>query len=560
MQTDSSFRRTTPTKSAHAAPEHVARETVDHPPAWTMANIVSDGATRWANRTAVIDAAGQLSFRELHACVRKLAERLLALQLQPGQRVAVAGGRNADTLVAILAVCMAGGVYVPLDCGQPEARLRSLQEDAEVRGLIAPTPLAERVATANGFAIELEGVSRVCRLPASRELRQLPRTESSSVAYIMYTSGSTGVPKGVQINHSSVRTFFEAHNERVRIGPGDRCLNSGPFHFDVSLLDVFLPLYAGASVVFGSELPIPTLMLRAIAQHRITHFYAVGTVLSMITGDGRQLDRYDLSSLRVLQTGSEVCNVRVVNQWLRRHPDLGFLNSYGPTEATVGCISFSKVKRGPIEEDQCPIGVPHRWTEIELVSESGTPLAGAGNVGEIVIAGPQLMRGYLRRPLEEQAAFLWLGNKRYYRTGDYASRDELGNYRFVGRRDDEVKLNGCRIHLNEVLRCLVDDFRVEGAVAGILDSRDGRPELGAAIVTTGLPSCELALAIRERVSTLLPSVMQPTRWAFLHAFPRLASGKVNRDACLARLLRARDESEARFFVQRGEALQALVNS
>lgn len=525
---------------------------------WTMADIALDGCARWPQRLALADANVELTFAELQQRALRLAERLAALQVGPGDRVALAGHRDVDTVVAILGISMLGACYVPLDPAQPAERLRFLLADADVRGLIAASELRGLLSEPGvaRFFMELEGVSRPGRDGAGQLL--FPRrVKADSAAYIMYTSGSTGLPKGVQIEHRSVRAFFETHNERVRIEPGDRCLNSGPFHFDVSLMDVFLPLYAGASVFFGSELPLASLVLSSLERFRITHFYAVGTVLALITGDGRKLDRYDLSSLRMLQTGAEVCNVRVVNEWLSRLPSLRFLNSYGPTEATVGCVSYLKPSPGPIRESHCPIGQPHRGTELLLLASDGSVVHREGAVGELAIAGPQLMRGYWRRQAEDERAFLWINGVRYYRSGDQAYRDERGDYHFVGRRDDEIKLNGHRIHLNEVLHCVQRDARVEAAVAGVIVTGAGSRELVVIAVTSEAPSPELARELERQTAAILPNAMQPARWGLLRSFPRLSSGKVDRETCLEWLAQAVKRADSRHYRQFEQSFQPL---
>jgi acyl-coenzyme A synthetase/AMP-(fatty) acid ligase len=181
-------------------------------------------------------------------------------------------------------------------------------------------------------------------------------------------------------------------------------------------------------------------------------------------------------------------------------------------------------------------------------------------VGELLLGGDQLMRGYWGRPAEDAKAFIELAGERYYRTGDYAFVDAHGNYQYVGRRDDEIKLNGYRIHLNEVQRCVADEPRVEAAVAAVISDHRGERVLGTAIVTSAPVDQELAAAIQKHVGSLLPGPMQPRRWAFFNAFPRLASGKIDREACFARLSRAIATADARFYKQTGDELQPLVST
>jgi amino acid adenylation domain-containing protein len=484
----------------------------------------------------------------------------MTLGIRPGQRVAILGDRCKETVIALLAASTAGATYVAIDPHQPPARLQLLLNDAEVHAIVA-SDTKHLAQSAIGNHCPLLSFDDLLNGKADRALRvqerlRFPKAAPSSVAYMLYTSGSTGVPKGVQIEHRSIRAFFDSHNERVGIHPGDRCLSTGPFHFDVTVLDVLLPLYCGATVFFGPSKPIPSLILKTLMENAVTHLYAVGTLLAVITGDGRRLDGFNLSALRVLQTGAEVCNVRVVNEWLTRYPMLKFLNSYGPTEATVGCISYLKEEPGPLRKSDCPIGKPHRNTTICIVSPEGQVTNEAGVPGELLIAGPQLMRGYWRRPIENERAMVMMQGRLYYRTGDYAFVDEAGQYHFVGRIDDEVKLCGFRIHLNEIRANLLKDARVADAVVGVLSIR------AAHVLATGLVLAEGTLPgalrdIADSARTLLPHYMIPAHWAVLSAMPRLASGKADRKTIMSSLQQTLSIIDVPFYIAEDEGFIAL---
>ncbi|HEY5961395.1 MAG TPA: AMP-binding protein, partial [Polyangiaceae bacterium] len=371
--------------------------------------------------------------------------------------------------------------------------------------------------------------------------------DPSSVAYMLYTSGSTGLPKGVQITHANVHAFFEAHDERVEYRAGDRCLSTGPFYFDVSVMDVLLPLHRGATVYFSPKVPIPSLLLRMIEMHEITHFYAVGTLLGLVTGDGSQLDEFNLSSLRILQTGAEICNVRVVNEWLKRYPNLAFLNSYGPTEVTVGCISYLKPYAGVLVGNDCPIGKPHRGTNVVLANATGEPIDRPNVVGELLISGPQVMHGYWQRPVENDRALVELDRTRYYRTGDLAYFDASFDYHFVGRCDSEIKLNGFRIHPNEVQRCLEQDERVVSALVGVVPTDSHTRELAVVLKLAGGCAMDTVYDIAESCRARLPAYMVPSRWGVVASIPRLASGKADRDTVFRDMVQAVARFHEQFF-------------
>jgi amino acid adenylation domain-containing protein len=515
----------------------------------------------WPQNVALVDGSRKTTFAELHQRVLAVASQLRRLGVRPRERVAILGGCGTETIVALLAISTVGAVYVAIDPNLPLSRIEWLLKDAEVCGVIGTRDLRSRLPTAaiGQFYVSLDelAVESAGELLESSDVGQ-EAIDASEVAYILYTSGSTGLPKGVQIEHRNVFAFFVAHNERVNIHSGDRCLNTGHLHFDVSVMDVLLPLYLGATVYFPPKTPIPTLILRMLDVCKITHFYAVGSLLGVITGDGSRLAEFDLSQLRVLQTGAEVCNVRVVNEWLSRYPMLQFLNSYGPTEATVGCVSYLKPSTGPLIESDCPIGKPHSGTCVKVIDLHGAVVCGRRIVGEMIVGGPQVMRGYWRRPIDDRKSITLLDGVRYYRTGDFVFLDEDDNYRFVGRRDDEIKLNGFRIHLNEVRRCLNADTNIEAAEVGVVEA--GKREIVAALVlAAGRPPTHVVDSI-VRASALLPEYMVPTRWAVAPAMPRTSSGKSDRLTVLSTLERAIQQYDAALYLLGENGFEPLEQS
>jgi acyl-coenzyme A synthetase/AMP-(fatty) acid ligase len=371
---------------------------------------------------------------------------------------------------------------------------------------------------------------------ARAEAVVLPEVHPDDPAYLLYTSGSTGRPKAVVIAHRSVRAFFEAHNAFADIRPGDRCLNTGGFHFDVSVLDVLLPLYVGATVTLTPELLLPSLVLGLLERERITHVYAVGTVLARITGDGSGLDRHRLDALRMLQTGAERCSPHVVNAWLTRYPALGFLNSYGPTELTVGCLCYRKQEPGVLTTDDVPVGVVHAGSAARLVDEAGAPIRTPGQVGELLVSGAQMMRGYWNRPEEEQRVFVVIDGARHYRTGDRMFIDDDGRYHFVGRDDDCVKIEGVRLSLSEVERLLEERAEVQRAVAFVVRT-GSRTRVAVAVQTDAAQSFALAEALRALAEAELPAIAVPIATLITTQLPRASSGKAD-----VRLLATRTEA------------------
>jgi amino acid adenylation domain-containing protein len=518
---------------------------VDDEGVFTLARLAERGARHWPDATALVDAHARISFAALRDAVSRLSQRLLHAGVAPGDRVVVFGQKDIATLVALLAITQAGGIYVPLDVHQPRARLDFTLADCAPKLVLGDLRFC-------ALACGLPYLTLTCleqALESVPEPLPLPTVVPSDVAYMLYTSGSTGRPKGVLIEHGSVHAFFIAHNDFAGITAGDRCMNTGPFHYDVSVMDVLLPLYFGASVVLTPELPLASVLLSTLARESITHFYAVGSILGLMTGDGRALDRHDLGALRLLQTGAEVCNPRVVNAWLARLPKLRFLNSYGPTELTVGCVCFAEPRAGLLAEGDVPIGALHAGSVALLLDDDGAMIGDGEGEGELAVGGQQVMRGYHQRPDEERAALFVHAGVRFYRTGDRVRRDARGCLHYVGRRDHEVKVDGCRVHLSEPLRWLTSDPRVQAATVGTVRNRQGRIRVGAAVAMHRSASADDALAVLARIARALPSAFVPVGLLVYDALPRTSTGKTDTRTALLELERrlAEHVAQAVFF-------------
>lgn len=493
--------------------------------AFTLGSLTERGAQRWPAQKALCDAQGSLTFGELHELSECLARELVTRGVQPGDRVAVFGSKALHTVVSIFAIVKTGAMYVPLDPNTPEARLTFMLEDARPLLVLGKAELGHLAADYPYLAVDTT-ISLEDGLPFPDVL--LPQVDPADVAYMMYTSGSTGRPKGVLIEHRGIGAFFHAHNAHADIREGDICMNTGPFHFDVSIMDVFLPLYFGATVILTPELPVPTLLLRIIERYRVTHFYAVGTILALMTGDGHSLDHHDVSSLRMLQTGAEVCNPRVVNHWLSRVPNLAFINSYGPTELTVGCACYRKPSLGPVSEAAVPIGTLHDGSQARLRLADGQIAQLENAQGELLITGEQIMRGYWNRPEEDAKAFVELDGVRYYRTGDIVQADAQGQIHYIGRQDHEFKIDGVRIHLNEVKHRLEELPYVHAAAAFVIRGPKDQPRVAAALAVREPPDEEALFAALARS---LPCAAIPVAILLYRELPRTSTGKTHLSAC-----------------------------
>jgi amino acid adenylation domain-containing protein len=541
----------------------------------SMATLLRDVAWSYPDKDALVDERHRYTFAELDGLSAGFAAFLLSRGVKKGDRIAFCAPKSAPLVVAILGCLRAGAVYVPVDCKLPKERLLFILNDIAARHIVASRELYDAVAanlvTASGLIDEGQ-LRKHCqhrRLDAA-----LPAIAPEDVAYCIYTSGSTGRPKGVLIEHGSVDAFYRALAEIMPIGLGSRCMNTSELHFDVHVMDLFFPLHRGATVHLTAGPIVANKLLRTIEEERITHFTAVGPIMTLLAR-GSFFDKCDLSSLVRIMTGAEIINVDTVQAWLRRVPGLSLVNGYGPTEATVICTAHIIDRVEPGRTDFYPIGKPMRGTEVMLFAEGGA-VSEPGVRGELLIGGPQVMKGYWNNPQQTSERLVVIAGRLFYRSGDICKWRPDGNLDYVGRTDDEIKLSGFRIDLNEIKRVMdatpsvreghfvvtahptlgkiivacftrADDAEADDAKAG--DAEAGDAEAGDAGAGDGVFARLQAAFKRE-----LPYYMVPSLYFLFDRFPTLPSGKTDKKEILHRVNRRicdADLSSTRFVCSEG---------
>lgn len=485
------------------------------------------GATIWSRLDEWLDKApdavavtapdGQVTYRELRRRAEDLAGVLRGHGVGPETPVGLCLERTTGMLVAVLAVWAAGGAYVPLDPAFPAERLRMMREDAGI-GLVLTQEGVDPAL--------LDGAPAVLTLsPGGRPLTgaaapsgPVEFPDGESLAYLMFTSGSTGRPKGVGVPHRAVANLLESFAEQLPIGPEDRWLAVTTLSFDISVLELLLPLYTGGRVVIaaGGEASDGWALRERAAAEDVTIMQATpagwrvllesggvpATIRTRLCG-GEALPR-DLADA-LLADGAEVWNV------------------YGPTETTVWSTA-GRVRPGPGPVD---LGSAIGRTSLHLLDEDGTPVAD-GEVGELYIGGAGVARGYHGLPGQTAARFLpdphaGTPGARMYATGDLARITPTGRLEYLGRADQQVKVNGFRIELGEIETTLRASAEVKDAAVAV---RDGR--LVAYLVPRG-DDVDWA-ALRERLGATLPDYMVPVRHTTLTSLPLTPNGKLDRAA------------------------------
>jgi amino acid adenylation domain-containing protein len=467
--------------------------------------------SKFPDRVAVRCDGVALSYRDLDTRVTELAD---ALDVDPTAPVGILLDRSIDMVAAALAVIRVGASYVPIDPATPPARVSAILTDAAPSTVITTSALADLV---EGPVLLLDEP-----LPPGG----LVRTSTGDTrAYVIFTSGTTGRPKGVQVTHGNLLRLFTATEAEYGFGSSDVWSLFHSFAFDVSVWEMWgALLYGGCLVIVPREVAKDPVAFRALLRdERVTMLSQTPTAfIQLILEDARHPDRLPL---RWIVFAGEALHFSDLRPWVSKYGDTApaLANMYGITETTVHA-SFRRVRHADLSLRGSHIGIPLSDLDFLLTDDSLTPVPD-GSPGEIVVTGPGVAMGYLNRPELTAERFVTLANTRGYRSGDLAVRLPTGEYVYHGRKDDQVKIRGFRIELGEVEGAVRAVPEVTQAAVVCRELPGQGPSL-VAYVVTGLPAADL----RQRLAQTLPEYMIPVRFEFLESLPINGNGKLDRAA------------------------------
>ncbi|MGI5447870.1 amino acid adenylation domain-containing protein [Streptomyces sp. CA-243310] len=491
----------------------------------TLVDLFAEQVRRSPDADAVVCGDERLSFAELDVRSALLAARLTAAGVVRESAVALLMERSVHLPVAILAVLKAGGVYVPLGEGFPVARLHWMLERTEARLLLTDPATAGHEAVVASPVPVLDASAPVD--PADGGVPDpVGHCAPDQLAYVMYTSGSTGEPKGIGVTHANVAALardraFDAHR---------RVLAHSPLSFDASTYELWVPLLSGGQVVMAPPGRVDTAALtRLVHEHDVTSLFLTAALFNLVVEECVEL----LTRVREVWTGGEAASPHAFGRALEQAPDTLLVNVYGPTEATTFALRQRlDARAGARVDGRVPIGTPLDDTRLYVLDERGRPVP-EGAVGELCIGGTGLARGYLGRPGLTAQQFTadpyGAPGARMYRTGDLARRRPDGTVDYLGRADQQVKIRGHRIEPGEIEAELARSAQVGHAAVVVREDTPGEQRLVAYVVAAeGLAvepdELHRALAVR------LPSYMLPSAIVLLPALPVTANGKLDRRA------------------------------
>jgi amino acid adenylation domain-containing protein len=508
--------------------------------------LIQTQAASTPDAIAVVHEARELTYGELNRQANRLAHYLRGLGVKPDDRVAICAERSLEMLVGILATLKAGGAYVPLDPSYPSQRLSYMLQDCSPAVLLTDGRTSIRTGSR---AVLVDDAIAVLDLntdvwrwthesqnnPDPVALGLAPR----HLAYVIYTSGSTGAPHGVMVEHRQAVNLIHAHVRNCALTATDKVLQFASPSFDASVEEIFPPLTVGARIVLrphGLVAPDEK-FLQLLHAERIT-------VLELPTAfwhewaqqerQGRTADEY---LPRLVVVGGEKADRRHLDSWRMntRGHEVRWLNTYGPTEATVYASALSVDERSELPAGEIPIGRPISNAKIYILDAHRRPVP-IGVTGELYIGGAGVARGYLNRPGLTAERFIvspFVPGDRLYRTGDLGRWRADGNVEYLGRNDQQVKIRGFRIEPEEIEARLAEHPAVRQAVVLAREDRPGHKQLVAYFIAARSQESAAAIdsyALRTHLSAVLPDYMLPAAYVSLDTFPLTPNGKLDRKA------------------------------
>nr|WP_157594827.1 non-ribosomal peptide synthetase [Streptosporangium amethystogenes] len=489
-------------------------------------------ASRSPDATAVRDGDREMGYAELDSRSARLARSLNERGISRGHLVAVVLDRSVDLVVAFLAVLRSGAAYVPVSPADPADRVALLLEDAQPSMVITSVRQASRMPWLDPGLVHLVngGSGRAADHDLARETGTavLPSSLTpSDAAYVIYTSGSTGRPKGVVVEHGALSSYLRYVVASYPSVAG-RALFHSSVSFDMAVTSLYGPLLTGGTVDIVD--------LRAIGANPVPAAGAGSPSFLKVTPSHLALLRALpdwCSPTGHLVIGGEALATAQLRPWWAEHGTVTIVNEYGPTEATVGCCVYQARPGDVVDGPHVPIGRPTTGTGLYVLDEWLKPVP-AGRTGELHITGPQLARGYLGRPGATATAFVAdpFGPRggRMYRTGDLVRKRADGSLEFLGRADDQIKINGFRVEPGEIQAVLVDHDLVAQAFVTVRGTGAESKRLTAYVVPAGGGGPLDPRELRRFAASRLPEHMVPVDLVSLPALPLTANGKVDRDA------------------------------
>ncbi|MEL7405447.1 MAG: 4-hydroxyphenylpyruvate dioxygenase [Cyanobacteria bacterium J06558_2] len=496
----------------------------DYPQDKCIHQLFESQAAKTPDALAIVFEAQQLTYRELNIHANRLAHYLQKLGVKPETLVAICVERSLEMVIGLLGILKAGGAYIPLDPSYEQERLSQVLSDSQASILLTQPELVRKIPQSSAQVVSLASILKTIE----SEDRENPASDlqPDNLAYVIYTSGSTGKPKGVQISHRNVVNFLSSISLELEINPLDTLLSVTTISFDISVLEIFAPLTAGARLKLVSQRVAAdgAQLLKALQLSQATIMQGTPITWRLLLAAG-----WTQSPQLKILCGGETLPLELAHQLSPRGRD--FWNLYGPTETTI----WSSIFKVELAGGSISIGRPIANTQFYVLDRHLQPVP-VGVTGELHIGGAGVARGYLNRPEFTAEKFISIppqsplskerNGDRLYKTGDLGRYLPDGNIEYLGRIDSQVKVRGFRIELGEIESVLDSHPEIKQAVVIATDDISGTKSL-VAYLTADSASISTA-EVRQFLKQKLPEYMVPSVLMVLEDLPLTSNGKIDR--------------------------------
>lgn len=466
--------------------------------------LLENSAEQFPDNTALVFQEKKISYQQLNSSVNQIKEILSSINITDGSRIAICSPKSIEFVASIFGILKAGAAYVPVDYFSPIERNKFIVENCEVAAIIITKDLFENFKNDFSFIADI-GIDLVLAKNNKVTLKKSPE----DLSYILYTSGSTGNPKGVMYSNAGSLEFINWSSNTFFPTSADCFSSHAPFHFDLSIFDLYVSIKHGATLVLIKEevAKQPMLLAQLISEQKISIWYSTPSILTMLSEYGK-MEKYMYDGLRLILFAGEVFSITKFNSLKKKIPTAVYYNLYGPTETNV-CTYFKLPEN---IETAIPIGKVCEHYKGCVVND------------ELLISGLGVMLGYWN--VSENDSFWNNENKLWYKTGDIVEVDRNGNYIFKGRRDRMVKRNGYRIELDEIEAALGKHSDIVlNAVVGKTNDEEQMTITAFVVLRNGHEKS--VIKMKEYCMNHLPSYMVPNDFIFVEDLPQTSSNKVD---------------------------------
>ena len=489
---------------------------------------LEESAVRYADKTALVDEWERYTYKEYHDKAVGIADAIIATGLGSKKPVVVYLNKSIKVLASFMGIAYTGNFYSPIDIDMPAQRVNRILEVLEPEVVITTKELKEEFAKFDykGSYLIYEDISPIAKSDVVEEA--MSKIIDTDLLYVLFTSGSTGMPKGVCITHRGVIDYTDWVTETFEITSEDSFGNQAPFYFDNSILDIYSAMKTGATVYIIPKIlfPQPVRLLEYLKENKINTIFWVPSAL-MVVSKLKAFRNVDLTDTlkRVLFCG-EVMPNKQLNIWRKYLPDALYANLYGPTEITDACTYYI-VDREFADDESLPIGIPMKNTEIMVLDDENRLVTGPGVVGELCVRGTGVATGYYKNPEKTAQAFVQnplndAYEEKIYRTGDLVEYNEYHELIYLSRKDFQIKHMGHRIELGEI----------ETAVSSLPDVTmncclyDEKHSKIVLFLDRNMTKDE----VNSNLANMVPEYMLPGKVIFMEVMPLNANGKIDRVA------------------------------